>query len=89
MAIDSADPHSGRQLTRLMPGGFHLGDSELARCYDRIREELVETIALNETLGAPSELVTEKLFGAIDAEETRAPRRRPQRLSRTSVTASP
>jgi hypothetical protein len=65
------------------------GDSELARCYDRIREELVETIYLNETLGAPSDLVAEKLFAAIDAEETRAPRRRLQRLSRTSVTASP
>jgi hypothetical protein len=65
------------------------GDSELAQCYDRIREELVETIYLNETLGAPSELVSERLFAAIDAQETRAPRRRRQRLSRTSVTTSP
>ena len=30
------------------------GDRELARQYDLVREELVETIHLNETLGAPS-----------------------------------
>jgi len=29
-------------------------DRELARQYDLVREELVETIYLNETLGAPS-----------------------------------
>ena len=30
------------------------GDRELARRYDLVREELAETIHLNETLGAPS-----------------------------------
>src|SRR6516164_2132007 len=30
------------------------GDRELARQYDLVREELVETIHLNETLGVPS-----------------------------------
>ena len=30
------------------------GDRELARRYDLVREELTETILLNETLGAPS-----------------------------------
>jgi len=51
------------------------GDRELARRYDLVREELAETIHLNETLGAPSARAMEKLFAAIDAEEARAPRR--------------
>ena len=42
---------------------------------DLVREELAETIHLNETLGAPSARAMEKLFAAIDAEEARAPRR--------------
>ncbi len=50
------------------------GDRELARRYDLVREELAETIHLNETLGAPSARCMEKLFAAIDAEEARAPR---------------
>jgi anti-sigma-K factor RskA len=52
------------------------GDRELARRYDRVREELAETIHLNETLGAPSARAMERLFAAIDAEEARSPRRR-------------
>jgi hypothetical protein len=52
------------------------GDHELKREYDLVREELIETIHLNETLGAPSARAMEKLFAAIDAEETRAPRQR-------------
>ena len=48
------------------------GDRELARQYDLVREELVETIHLNETLGVPSARVLERLFAAIDAEEARA-----------------
>jgi anti-sigma-K factor RskA len=52
------------------------GDRELARQYDLVREELVETIHLNETLGAPSARAMERLFAAIDAEEVRAPRHR-------------
>src|ERR1700747_2951009 len=44
------------------------GDRELARRYDLVREELAETIHLNETLGAPSARAMEKLFAAIDAE---------------------
>jgi hypothetical protein len=51
-------------------------DRELARQYALVREELIETIHLNETLGAPSARAMEKLFAAIDAEEARAPRRR-------------
>src|SRR5882757_750058 len=51
------------------------GDRELSRRYDLVREELAETIHLNETLGAPSARAMEKLFAAIDAEEARVPRR--------------
>ena len=43
------------------------GDRELARQYELIRQELVETIHLNETLGAPSTRAIERLFAAIDA----------------------
>jgi anti-sigma factor RsiW len=52
-------------------------DSELAQCYELIRKELVETIYLNETLGAPSPRAAEKLFAAIDAEEARMRTRPP------------
>src|SRR5262244_2083522 len=57
-------------------------DPELARRYDLVRQELAETIHLNETLGAPSARAMEKLFAAIDAEEAGAPRRRRRRISR-------
>jgi hypothetical protein len=50
------------------------GDRELARRYDLAREELHETIHLNETLGAPSARAMEKLFAAIDAEPARRPK---------------
>lgn len=43
-------------------------DRELARRYELVREELSETIHLNETLGAPSARAMEKLFAAIEAE---------------------
>src|SRR6201999_3788097 len=43
-------------------------DEELARRFDLVREELSETIHLNESLGAPSARAMEKLFNAIDAE---------------------
>jgi len=52
------------------------GDRKLRREYDLVREELIETIRLNETLGAPSTRAMERLFAAIDAEEARAPRHR-------------
>lgn len=45
-----------------------VADRDLARCYEVVREELNETIHLNETLGAPSTRALEKLFAAIDAE---------------------
>jgi hypothetical protein len=48
-------------------------DPELARRYDLVREELGETIHLNETLGAPSARAMETLFAKIDAEPARKP----------------
>jgi hypothetical protein len=50
-------------------------DPELARQYAVIREEYAETIALNESLGAPSARAMHKLFAAIDAEPAHEPRR--------------
>jgi hypothetical protein len=66
-------------------------DSELARRYELVREELAETIRLNEMLGAPSKHAMEKLFAAIDAEEARASRTRLRQSSETPAlaTASP
>lgn len=46
-------------------------DPELARRYELVREELGETIHLNETLGAPSARAMEALFAKIDAEPAR------------------
>jgi hypothetical protein len=43
-------------------------DRDLARRYELVREELNETIHLNETLGAPSARAMDRLFAAIDAE---------------------
>ena len=47
---------------------------ELARQYAVIREEYAETIDLNESLGAPSTRVMQKLFAAIDTEPEREAR---------------
>jgi len=49
-------------------------DRELMRRFDLAREELNETIHLNESLGAPSARAMEKLFAAIDAEPVRRPK---------------
>jgi hypothetical protein len=45
----------------------------LAKQYAAIQEEYAETIALNESLGAPSSRAMQKLFAAIDAEPARRP----------------
>jgi anti-sigma factor RsiW len=47
-------------------------DPELGRQYAAIQQEYAETIALNETLGAPSMRAMQKLFAAIDAEPSQA-----------------
>jgi len=46
-------------------------DPELAKQYAAIQEEYAETILLNESLGAPSSRVMQKLLAAIDAEPVR------------------
>jgi anti-sigma-K factor RskA len=46
-------------------------DPELARRYELVREELAQTIHLNETLGAPSARAMAELFAKIDAEPKR------------------
>jgi hypothetical protein len=48
------------------------GDAELARRFAMAREEMTETILLNEALGAPSARVMENLFKAIDEERKNA-----------------
>ena len=52
-------------------------DPDLMRHVDLVREELAETIHLNETLGAPPSRVADKLMAAIDAEATAARKRAP------------
>ncbi|HWK95664.1 MAG TPA: hypothetical protein VNR39_09595 [Pseudolabrys sp.] len=49
-------------------------DPDLARRYALVRDELGETIALNESLGAPSSRAMDNLFARIDAEPARAAR---------------
>jgi anti-sigma-K factor RskA len=77
---------SGREAERVEQA--LAGDSELARRYELVRQELAETARLNETLGAPSARAVEKLFAAINAEEALAPRRRPRPISRTRFLTS-
>ena len=50
-------------------------DPALARRYDLVRDEMLETIGVNETLGAPSARAMETLFKKIDAEPARKPAR--------------
>src|SRR5919202_6196273 len=50
-------------------------DAELARRFELVREEMAETIHLNETLGAPSTRAAQKLFAAIEAEGVSKKRR--------------
>ncbi len=46
-------------------------DPELARRYAIVREEVAQTIQLNESLGAPSPRALEALFAKLDAEPGR------------------
>jgi hypothetical protein len=50
-------------------------DAELARRFELVREEMAETILLNESLGAPSTRAAQRLFAAIDAEDAGEKRR--------------
>jgi hypothetical protein len=84
--IESLDRRDAERVERALAE-----DNELARRYELVREELAETIRLNEMLGAPSARAMEKLFAAIDAEEARATHTPLHRFSGTSglATASP
>jgi len=48
-------------------------DAELARRFEMVREELGETIIVNESLGAPSARAMKALFEKIEAEPARKP----------------
>jgi len=48
-------------------------DPEFARRYQLVREELAQTVQLNETLGAPSPRAMAALFAKIDTEPARRP----------------
>jgi len=48
-------------------------DKELARRFEMVREELGETIIVNESLGAPSARAMKALFEKIEAEPARQP----------------
>src|ERR1700738_2860069 len=50
-------------------------DRDLARQFELVREELGETIHLNETLGAPSARAMERLVAGIEAEGATRKRR--------------
>ncbi len=63
----------GRRETQRVEAAL-ANDPELARRYELVREELAQTINLNETLGAPSARAMEALFAKIDAEPARRPR---------------
>ncbi len=49
-------------------------DQELARHFAFVREEMAETVAVNEALGTPSARALDKLLAAIDADQARFPR---------------
>ena len=49
-------------------------DAELATQYETVREDLVETIGLNESLGAPSARAMQKLMADIEADASTARR---------------
>jgi len=51
-------------------------DTDLATQYSLIRDELVETIGLNESLGAPSARAKQKLMADIEADTSTARRTR-------------
>ena len=63
-------------------------DPDLAFKLELAREELAETIHLNETLGAPPREVADRLMAAIDAETPTARRPRRARSGRGSRSAA-
>jgi anti-sigma factor RsiW len=81
--METNEKHSPEEIEALLPWhaagtlSSHEADAveqalatneELARRFALVREEMAETILLNEALGAPSARAMEKLFAAIDNE---------------------
>src|SRR6516162_9910268 len=66
-AAGTLDRHEADQVEAALAA-----DPELARRFDLVREEMTETILLNEALGVPSARVMENLFKAIDKERKSA-----------------
>jgi hypothetical protein len=64
-------------------------DPELARQLSVVRHEYAETIALNESLGAPSGLALQRLLAAIDAEPERRRRSSLARILALFASVSP
>jgi hypothetical protein len=62
-AAGTLDSHEAAEVERAIAA-----DPELARRFALVREELTETILLNESLGAPSARAMETLFRAIDQD---------------------
>ena len=62
-AAGTLNPREADEVERALAA-----DPELARRFELVREEMTETILLNEALGAPSARVMENLFKAIDKE---------------------
>jgi hypothetical protein len=82
-------PHRERRKIKEMADVRWSSWETRVRCASTsVRQELAETIHLNETLGAPSEHAIEKLFAAIDAEEAGGARRRRRRINRTPSLAT-
>ena len=86
--MNTTDEREANEIEELLPwhaaGTLGHGDRErvevalaknpeLARRYKLVREELAQTIHLNETLGAPSPRAMAALFAKIDAEPARRP----------------
>jgi len=67
-AAGTLNPRDARRIEEALAR-----DPDLAKQYAVIREEYAETIALNESLGAPSARAMTKLFAAIDGEPARHP----------------
>jgi hypothetical protein len=62
-AAGTLDPHEAAEVEKALAS-----DSELARRFEMVRDEMTETILGNEALGAPSARVMQNLFKAIDQE---------------------
>jgi hypothetical protein len=62
-AAGALDSHQAEEIEKALAA-----DRQLARRFAMVREEMTETILLNEALGAPSARVMENLFKQIDQE---------------------